>query len=335
MDRRRLLFAGMGVATTPLLALLREWRAGRYARVGGTEVDEVIRLAGEIRSTDARMGGGAVLDQAMEALPWAKALIDANPGPGVRERLHHAVARLAEQIGFVAADAGNSSMARRCWQRGLDALDQMPDDEHFRSLRTRIHASVAREAAWSGRHDEARKADGETLRASLPSAEPATQALGWATSARVHAAQGNRAEALRAIKLADGNFARVDDAPEWLAFKTRPTLLADTGHAFCDLVIAGHEELAREAENRTLEAAALLMNSHARTRTLTEVVEMRMLVRSGRHDYAADLGRHVLPGVGGLQSRRVETALRRLRADLPDSAVVVDLRRQIDEALAI
>jgi len=322
-----------GMAATPTTEILR-WLVedspssprprARHGRVTDEDVAGVAAAVRRFEDLDHRFGGGYARATAAEYLVSNVRPLIALGGPNsVHDQLMSAAAELTYKIGAMAYDCGSHDIARRYFRNAFD-LTRAGDD---RALGGKVLAVMSHQANFLGHHADAVDLARAAKLGARGAASPRVHAMYCAMEARALAAGGDEASATRAIMEAEVAYAKHDGepGPPWIRYFDFSELHDEFGHCFRDL-------------NRPLEAAlhlsvALDSSSAAypRSRTFSRLVLASTHLQQGDVDTAASSAVDAITSLGSLQSARVRSYIRDLKArfiPFAGSAAVAEFTRR-------
>jgi hypothetical protein len=304
------------------------------AKVGATEIAQVRDTAVSIKRGDMRWGGGFGFDAALVETRRARGLLDARCSEGLRPELFTAVGWLACNTGFMAFDIDRYRDATRLWTVAAHCAEEA--DNY--SLQARVVGSMARQAAWLDRPDEALLLiDGVLDDQRAERLVPTEMAMLWALKARACAQAGDVAGTEAAIGKADHWFAHRDldeceDRP-WSAHYAHAHHFGDTGLAWDQLAVAGHSvRAAVEAGGRHRAAADGHGTESARSHALALLALATLDTTVGDLDRGVQAGHLAVAAAQQVRSGRVREAMTRLYQATAAHAArsdVADLRERI------
>ena len=230
--RRRLVIGAAGAAAataalTPfgLTKLITELdtKPGKVTHADAAAIEEITH---DLYMRDLQLGGASVHQMVLATLRWALGFLDGSFTPDIRQRLHRAIAMLAELAGWTVADTGDLTTAGQLYRLGLHHA-RITEDH---GMLTHLITSWARILTHHRRsRDALTLMQAATLirRRALP---PAGVALLDATYALTHARAGNSTFCHRYLDRAERIFrAPQADDPFWAQQFTAPQLSHDIG----------------------------------------------------------------------------------------------------------
>ena len=341
MDRREFLAAAVAVPTAASIdGLDLIGPTSAPARIGPTEIAQVRDTAQAIKRGDMRWGGGFGFDAALVEARRARDLLDARCPEELRPDLLVAVGWLTCNAGFMAFDIDRYRDASRLW----DLAQRCALVAGSWSLNARILGSMARQAMWLDRPDDAlgltlHGIDGDRHGELVPT----ELAMLWALRARAHAQMGDAEGTERAIGTADHFFSLRDldecaDRP-WVAHYSHAHHWGDTGMAWERLAVAGLSSHAIvEAGGRHQAAADGHGAQEARSHALALTSLAKLDAKVGDLDRGVEVGHLAVDAAEQVRSGRVREGLVHLReATTPHEhrKDVAELRERITNALLV
>jgi hypothetical protein len=331
MNRKQFLRAagvGLGVAALGSLDVLLEPSQGTVppTRIGQTEIEQVHTAARVFKSWDAEHGGGLSRETVLAQLRWSARLLDSTCADALRPELFSAVAYLASVHGFMCFDAYAFDDSRRTLRFALACAEEAGDW----GLRAEILSRMARQDIHTGHPDQ-----GVTwIEHALVRADrltPTGRAMLHTVRARGLAKMSRRADALRAVALADESFSerRLDADPKWLAYYDPAQHAGDTAHALMDLSIQGTKT---DAVRRFQTAVSGHVNIAARSRVMSQAKLATLVMATGDPRDGVTIGNRALGAATSIRSNRVADCLRELaRYSQPHDGIaeVRDFRHRI------
>lgn len=307
VERRRFL-AGLayGMAVYPSAAM--RWLTHPVAdavtsagarRVGPHDVAALRSMTSAFRDLDNRVGGGRVRATVVQYLHTEVApMLRGAYNHTIGQDLFAAAADVTKLAGWMAYDEENHGLAQRYLVQSLRMARTAGDH----ALGAEILAAMSHQAAYVGRPsdaiDLARAAQHGARRAGIAALESECHIV----EAHGHAAANDPSACAGALRAAEHAFARVTDAPPWLAYFDEAYLSAKIAHCFRDL--GDHRRTAQHAE-RSLN----MTDGYTRGR----VFNLCLLATARVHDdprEAARVGGQALDIAIGLSSQRSRSYLR-------------------------
>jgi hypothetical protein len=341
MDRREFLAAAAAVAVptgASIDGLDLIAPTSPPGRIGSTEIAQVRDTAVAIKRGDMRWGGGFGFDAALVEARRARDLLDARCPDELRAELLVAVGWLTCNAGFMAFDIDRYRDASRLW----DLAQRCALDADSWSLNARILGSMARQAMWLDRPDDAlglaeHGIDGDKNGQLVPT----ELAMLWALKARAHAQIGDADATERAIGTADHFFSLRDldecaDRP-WVAHYSHAHHWGDTGLAWERLAVTGLSSHAIvEAGGRHQAAADGHGTDAARSHALALTALAKLDTAVGDLDRGVQMGHRAVDAAQCVRSGRVREDLVKLRETTTphkERKDVAELRERIASAL--
>jgi hypothetical protein len=336
MDRREFLAAAAAVAvpsTVPAggsldgLDLIAP--TDPPARVGVTEIAQVRDTAQAIKRGDMRWGGGFGFDAALVEARRARDLLDARCPDSLRADLLVAVGWLTCNAGFMAFDIDRYRDASRLW----DLAQRCALDADSWSLNARILGSMARQALWLDRADDALGLTSHGIEGDRHGQlVPTELAMLWALKARAHAQIGDADATEQAIGTADHFFSLRDlsecaDRP-WAAHYSHAHHWGDTGLAWERLALTGLGSHAIvEAGGRQQASADGHGTDAARSHALALSGLAKLDTAVGDLDRGVQVGHRAVDAAQSVRSGRVREELVKLH----DATTVHQSRKDVAE----
>ncbi|MFD7712626.1 hypothetical protein ACFV6E_31525 [Streptomyces sp. NPDC059785] len=294
-----------------LLWLLEHEEGAHLALVpDGGPVEQVHAMIRMFDEMDNHFGGGGVRTSIVHYLATEVVPLLQRRGvaPRLQRRLFAAAGRLAAMAGWSSYDAGEYGLAQRYMIQGLRLCAEGGD----RVLGGQILAGLSHLATSLGRPDE-----GVSLaRAGLVTAKGAGSPLGlmrlYAMSARGHAAQGRRAEAAEALRLAGtqlGASRGADQESPWVRFLDHHYLQAESALCFRDLGLGAQAE-------RTASESVSANADRRRRQAISRSVLATAHLQQNRLDEAVGVANQALDTLSTVHSERSIQALRDFRRRL-------------------
>ena len=322
MDRREFLAAAAAVAVPAVPAAASLDGLDLIAptdppeRVGSTEIEQVRDTAQAIKRGDMRWGGGFGFDAALVEARRARDLLDARCPDDLRADLLVAVGWLTCNAGFMAFDIDRYRDATRLW----DLAQRCALDADNWSLNARILGSMARQALWLDRADDAlgltsHGLDGDRRGELVPT----ELAMLWALKARALAQLGAADATEQAISTADHFFSLRDldectDRP-WVAHYSHAHHWGDTGLAWERLALTGLSAHAIvEAGGRQQASADGHGTEAARSHALALIGLSKLDTSVGDLDRGVQVGHRAVDAAQTVRSGRVREELVKLNA---------------------
>jgi hypothetical protein len=343
MDRREFLAAAAAVAvptggSIDGLDLIAPTSPPR--RIGPTEIAQVRDTAQAIKRGDMRWGGGFGFDAALVEARRARDLLDARCPDDLRSDLLIAVGWLTCNAGFMAFDIDRYRDASRLW----DLAQRCALEAGNWSLNARILGSMARQAMWLDRADDAlgltdHGIDGDVHGQLVPT----ELAMLWSLKARAHAQMGDAEATERSIGTADHYFSMRDldecsDRP-WAAHYSHAHHWGDTGLAWERLALTGLSSHAIvEAGGRHQAAADGHGAEAARSHALALTALAKLDTAVGDLDRGVQMGHRAVDAAMCVRSGRVREDLVKLRETTTPHQQrkdVAELRERIANALLV
>ena len=334
--RRRQVIGLAGAAASAALLpaglarLIAELDTPWPGRVTPSDVAAVEQGIVDLIDRDHRYGGGPIHHMVLGQLRWATSLLGGSFLPGVRQRLHRAIAHLADLAAWTTADVGNVTAAHRLAAFALQHARESGDPGivvHVASIWSRILTQANNPHAALEVLDLAYR----HTRVIPPPAVSMLHVMSALAAARLPdttACQRHLDLANRAFRPPTG------DDPGWLAFFTAAKLAGDTGTALFDLArTSGHwpeDTLTRYLS----DAVATYPDSRARSKAVAAARLAAFCYRVDNLDeanQAARLGVRLAHGVRSVQVAEsiailADTAARHQRdAEVQD--IVTDAHR--------
>jgi hypothetical protein len=273
--------------------------------VDALDVHAVRETGRHLKAIDDAHGGIAALPLGVgylrrEVTPLLRGTYD----DAVGRALFGAAAEIALGVGWSAYDAAQQGLARRYMIQAL-RLSHAADDRLFGG---RVLAAMSHQALHLGdvslAVDLARAARAGTH----GSATPTAQAMLAAMEACTHAARGDQALCVRALRDAERAFERSDPGsdPDWIDFDAGG-LAGHAARAFRDL--GQHAQ----AEQYAPESIALCQPAHARTRVQRHAILATAQLQAGKLDEARATEHRATAEARGLRSLRARDDVVRLQ----------------------
>ncbi|MFE6508125.1 hypothetical protein ACFVBP_10680 [Nocardioides sp. NPDC057764] len=309
--------------------------AGRASTVmvGDAEVTTVRQITRAFNIADETLGGGHGRDAVVQYLATdvAAYLRGRFRSDETRQAMYGAAAELAYLAGFKAHDMQLEGIAQRYYSHALQLAHQTGDRAHPSwVLRILSHQALDLKQS-SGAADLAEHA----WQLARGRVSPATEALYAISSARAHAAAGDKKAAARAIHQAEEGVAgEINDVPSWAAIVGNPaaTVRSNAGKTFTAL--GDHAEAeTRFATSASLRSAEGLRRIYALD--LTQVAEAQ--AAQGRADEACRTWAKAFDQMPGVNSGRHRAAIGRARGHLrpyarrrvPGATTALDRSREL------
>ena len=284
-------------------------REGTGRRLGASDAGRIADYTAVFRRLDNQHGGGSTLHSATGQLAWAASMIHAgryNEAAG--RQLFHALADLAGCVGWMSHDTAQRAAALRYLTLAVHAARESGD----RGLTAHLLQCLARVWGYLGRPDIAADGIALALYGTRREVHPVQRAGLHALAARFAALQGNAAEALREIRLAqeiytyDGS----DPLPSYASYLDQAELWSTLGEVLLFLSKTtdspGH---ANAAVDLLTVAAAGRHPSRVRSRAFDAAASARAHLIVGDLDAAADAGYRAAEIGGHVDSARVRRSL--------------------------
>lgn len=276
--------------------------------VGQAEIDQLRTAARIFGNVDHTYGGGMVREAVGGQLRYAVELLNARCPQHLRNDLFSAVGFLGHTAGAMAFDGYAHDDARRMFSLALACAEESGNWH----LRAKVLSTMARQAIWRGDPDM-----GLTLidvafirRERLT---PTERAMLFTGQARANAKLSRIPDAVRAIGMADAEFAHASPTndPAWMVYYDTAQHVGDTGHALFDLATLDGRYVG-EAASRLAGAVSGHGATYARSRTLSQTKLASLTMVAGDPQEAVLIGGSALDGVGKIQSRRLADEVREL-----------------------
>lgn len=217
------------------------WQFGEH--IGRADVDRLLAGVDLLEAEDQRVGGGKLVEFAVQQLAAAKHRLDIGSySPEVGDAFAAATGRLAMIAGWLAADTDRQPLARRCYADAF-ALATEADDETLVADASLYAANqaigLARRGHGTPYHALKYMDRARTLSRGKPPGR--IHALIAAREAQARALMGDRAAFGRAVATAWREldhalmFEALEEAPQWLRFVTAAELRGHEARGYGDL----------------------------------------------------------------------------------------------------
>ncbi|ORT46787.1 hypothetical protein KBI5_23320 [Frankia sp. KB5] len=276
--------------------------------VGQAEIDQLRTAARIFGNVDHTYGGGMVRQAVGGQLRYAVELLSAPCPQHLRDDLFAAVGFLGHTAGAMAFDAYAHEDARRMFSLALSCAEESGNWH----LRAKVLSTMARQAIWRGDPDMGLTLiDVGFIRSERLT--PTERAMLYTGRARANAKLGRVPESLRAVGMADAEFAHANPTndPAWMVYYDTAQHVGDTGHALFDLATLD-SRYAPEAATRLGGAVKGHSATYARSRALSQIKLASLTMTTGDPHEAALIGGSALDSVGKIQSRRLADEVREL-----------------------
>jgi hypothetical protein len=263
--RRFLLLAGAALTAPAHQWLIHE--PGPVAsglsggRISKSLADRLPGMVAELRRMDDVAGGGSVLSLAKHHFGWVSGLLDqASYDERTGRMLHLALAELGLTAGWAARDAGEEALAQHYYIAALRAAHTADD----RALGAHILASMAKQAAHSGRPTEAVTLAQTALAGSQGRQTPRLLAELYVREAYAFGTLGDVSSCTAAVSKAHTQLERLEEDEDlpWLYWVIPAWVLAEAGDCLLQL------NRADQAVAMLDEGIALFDESFARDRVI-------------------------------------------------------------------
>ncbi|WP_341718855.1 helix-turn-helix transcriptional regulator [Micromonospora sp. FIMYZ51] len=269
------------------------------------DVDEIRAMTSTFDGLDRKFGGEHCRTMAVRylrnrVLPQVRA-----PKPEkVGREIFNATAVLCELIGWMAYDTSRHSLAQRYFTQALRFAEAAGD----RAYAAYVLTSMADQALYLGRPDQALRLAQVARDASLRAGVPVVITEASIFEARAHAAQGDETGCRRALIRAEESFHQIvpQDGPDWA--KHWGTVLFASHAATCWIDL-GQPKEARPLMQSVWESG----KDQARRRVYAASQLARVALLDGDIEEATALGATALESAGGLTSHRSQEQLKQLR----------------------
>lgn len=335
VDRSQFLrggIAGLGVLAAAPVAGLFEFPASPTplpSRIGATEIEQTRTAARVFASWDHLYGGGLARESVTAQLRWSTGLLEASCPQHLRSELHSSVGYLAHTCGFMAFDSYAHDEGRRMFNFALTCAEE-GEDWH---LRAKVLSSMSRQSIWIGQPAEG-LALADLALARSDELTPTELALLHTTRARALCKMARPQDTLTAIGTADDHFTQADpvDDPPWMQYYNAAQHAGDTGHAFHELALAGHEPSRPAAADRHATAIAGHGAAHMRGRAFSQTMLASLHMATGDPYEAVEGANAALDAGENVRSRRLTEYFHELShhaAQHDDIGEVAALRERI------
>jgi transcriptional regulator with XRE-family HTH domain len=277
------------------------------SRVGMKDVEDVADRTFALEEWDRRSGGLSTRHLAFGELRSAVDLTRSSMGPRVRDRLCGQIANLADLAAWSAFDAGQNAPARSTFGLGIAAAREAGDD----GLLCHVSTGLARQEIAERRPGDA-LALADIAMGNVPLSALAMIA---AVKAQAYAVQGDEAEVMRQIALAESIYSRVTDLrsePRWMWYFTEHKLHGETGHALYLLATVKGGPVS-DVVSRLRRAVDSQTSNRARAKAIGTAQLATVLHRQGARDEAAHYGRIATGLSAVVHSARLDAALAEMR----------------------
>ncbi|MEU4283577.1 hypothetical protein [Nocardiopsis dassonvillei] len=282
-------------------------------RVTAQDVADLTRITDLMERWDFLYGGALSLTAVLGQLEHVRMIYQTSScTPQVRTLLQSALARTAKVAAWMAVDAGDLAVARRCWLLGLS----MATDADDALVKISLLTDMARAAIHTGRAQDALS----LMALAGASAGAATQTVRTAmaaVTARAHGALGQRDDCRSQIDTAYAHFSRRDpeEDPAWMAFYDAAQLAGDAGHALFPLALHGHDH----DQTIALLTQAIRTHTHdaARSVALSRGKVVRLHLFTGNLEAASSETAPLLEAAITIRSARI-------RQDLSDLSTATE-----------
>lgn len=269
--RRRLVVGAAGAAAataalTPLgltkLITELDTKPGKVTHADVAAIEEITR---DLYVRDLQLGGAPVHHMVLGKLQWAVGLLDGSFLPGVRQRLHRAIAMLAELAAWTVADTGNLTAANQLYRLGLHHA-RITEDHNVVAL---VLTSWARVLTYQRRTQEA-LAVVQSAATINPRSLPASGAAMLHTTYALAYARAADPSCRRYLDRAEQVFRtpQADDDPLWMRYFTEPQLSNDIGTSLFYLARSSGRLPSDSLVARLADAAAGYPDSLVRHKTM-------------------------------------------------------------------
>lgn len=307
--------------------------SGGRRRVGGTEVDQVRRMARMFAEQDHAYGGGFSVHAALAQLASASHLLEGRTShQAARRQLFSSVADLADTAAGMCFDAGMHQQARRCFKFAVECATESDDW----GMRAKALSGLANLAVHRAQPDDALSfAEMAMVRADRLT--PTVRAVMHTRHARaLGLSGGHRAgDCVTATRRAEEVFAaRCGEEPDWITYYDQAHVERDIGRALLHLALNGGDHTG--ARDRLATAVARFPQGYSRGKALATANLAHLTMVRDDPAHAAALGHQALDTMGPVRSDRVFDALRQVRVAgrayrrLP---AVRELDQRLDESL--
>jgi transcriptional regulator with XRE-family HTH domain len=278
-------------------------------RVGGTEVEQVRRLARMFAGQDHQVGSGLSAQAVVTQLSVsATALRGRFAQETVRRQFLSAIADLADITGGMCFDAASHAQAERCFRFAVGCATEADDW----SMRAKALSGLANLAVHQGRPDDA-LSFAELALVRTDRLTPIVHSVMHTRHARALALCGDHREVdcMAAVRQAEDRFAPGGrDEPDWIRYYGEAHLKRDLGRAMVHLAVNGGDHT--EARRHLTDAIAHFPDpSRGRTLAVASLAHVTMARDDPAH--AVALGNDALDSVDLIRSDRVVEALRQVR----------------------
>ncbi|PZG45039.1 transcriptional regulator [Spongiactinospora gelatinilytica] len=307
-------------------------RTGRTLKVSRHDVDAVRATARMFEELDHRYGGGHARRAAVQYLRSEVApLLHGNYTDQIRRELFAETARFTYKTGAMAYDIGLHGLARRYFVQALSLAHASGD----RALGGKVLAVMSHQANFLGEYGEAVDFARAAKLGAKGQATATVHAMYCVMEARGLASLGDRRACLRALREAEGAFAKAGtmEEPEWIGYFDEAEFHDEFGHCFAAL---------RQSDDATRHARMALESSsdaYPRSRTFCRMTMAGAYLAPQRPsqrdvEQACAVASQALALVDRLKSHRVREYVRTFDRSLDSYAAlapVVAFRQQLRE----
>ncbi|MBW1601727.1 hypothetical protein JJV70_06295 [Streptomyces sp. JJ66] len=275
--------------------------------VGMKDVESLAERTFALEEWDRRSGGVSTRHLAFGELRSAVDLTKSSMGPRVRDRLCGQIANLADLAAWSVFDAGQSAPARRTFGLGIKAAREAGDE----GLLCHVATGLARQEIAERKPKDA-VALADMAMGNVPLSALAMIA---AVKAQAYAVQGDEAEVMRQISLAESIYGRVTDLhsePRWMWYFTPHKLNGETGHALYLLATVKGSPVS-DLVSRLRRAVDSQTSNRARSKAIDTAQLATVLYRQGVHDEAEHYARTATDLSTVVRSARLDAALAEMR----------------------
>ncbi len=275
--------------------------------LGMKDVDDIAERTFALEEWDRRSGGLATRHLAFGELRSVVELTRSSMGPRVRDRLCGQIANLADLAAWSAFDAGQCAPARSTFGLGIKAAQEADDD----GLLCHVATGLARQEIAERKPKEAiGLADMAMTNVPL-----SALAMIAAVKAQAYAIQGDEAEVVRQISLAESIYSRVTDLrsePRWMWYFTEHKLHGETGHALYLLTMVKGGPVS-DLVSRLRRAVDSQTSNRARSKAIDTAHLATVLYRQGAREEADHYARTAVDLSTVVRSVRLDAALAEMR----------------------
>jgi hypothetical protein len=281
--------------------------------LGLADVREIREATGAFRILDNRLGGGRIRPTVVEYLHTdiAPLLQDCRCTEDVRRQLFSAAAELAQLAGWQAYDLEMQGLAQRYLVLAL-TMARFAGDE---GLGGEILAAMSHQAVYVTQPDQAIDMAQAAQMAGRRAGLPILQTESIVMEAHGHALRKDPGSCSRALRRAETTFSQATgrDLPSWLSYFDEAYFAAKIAHCFHAL------EQGKQTERYALRS--LDMNPrYIRGKAFNTALLAIGYALQGEFDQACVRGCEAVDLVGGLDSARAITYIRRLLGELAPHA---------------